>query len=77
MINDNDIQINVIDKGQGMRISGWQYAITILHKPTGIFIELPRQTGQQHIERALILDALDNMLLAIDRIQPVKVADKI
>ena len=71
MIDPNDIQLSLLDKhpkgGQhaGTRPTGMR----VLHKPTGIVIEVPPDAvgRSQYKTRTAILDALLYLLLDIDK----------
>lgn len=57
-----DVDIRVIDQRIGMGIGGFSTVIRVLHKPTGIIIEMPNLTGSQHKDSMAALDALEMAL---------------
>lgn len=57
-----DIDTRVIDQRIGIGVGGHDTVIRLLHKPTGIIIEIPRLSGSQHKDRQLGLDAIDFMI---------------
>ena len=57
-----DVDIRVIDQRIGMGIGGRDTVIRVLHKPTGIIIEMPRITRSQSTDRQAALDALEMAL---------------
>lgn len=61
-LNLNDVDIRVIDQRIGAGIGNFDTVIRILHKPTGIIIEMPRLTTSQHKDREAALDTLEMVL---------------
>jgi protein subunit release factor A len=58
----NDVDTRVIDQRIGMGVGGWDTVIRLLHKPTGIIIEMPKLCGSQHQDRQAAMDALEMAL---------------
>lgn len=58
-LDPKDVNIRVIDQRIGVGIGGMDTVIRILHRPTGIIIEIPRITMSQHQDRAAGFDALE------------------
>lgn len=50
-----DVDIRVIDQRIGAGIGGMDTVIRVLHKPSGIIVEVPRVTGSQFNDRAVAL----------------------
>lgn len=57
-----DVDIRVIDQRIGAGIGGLDTVIRVLHRPTGIIIEMPRVTGSQFNDRAAAMSALEMAL---------------
>lgn len=53
-----DVDIRVIDQRIGAGIGGMDTVIRVLHKPSGIIVEVPRVTGSQFNDRAVALDMI-------------------
>lgn len=53
-----DLDIRVIDQRIGAGIGGMDTVIRVLHKPSGIIVEVPRVTGSQFYDRAIALDMI-------------------
>lgn len=53
-----DVDIRVIDQRIGMGIGGMDTVIRILHRPTGIIVEVPRVTNSQFNDRAVAMDMI-------------------
>lgn len=53
-----DIDIRVIDQRIGQGVGGMNTVIRILHRPSGIIVEVPRVTGSQHSDRELAMDMI-------------------
>ena len=58
----NDIDIRVIDQRIGQGVGGMDTVIRVLHKPTGIIIEMPRLTRGQYYDREAAIDGLTTIL---------------
>lgn len=58
----NDIDIRVIDQRIGMGIGGMDTVIRVLHKPSGIIIEMPRLTKGSYYDREAAIDGLTTIL---------------
>lgn len=63
----SDVDIRVIDQRIGQGVSGFDTVIRVLHKPTGIIIEMPKTTRGQHQDRQLCIDMLEYALAEIDQ----------
>lgn len=61
-LDPNDIDIRVIDQRIGAGVGGHDTVIRVLHKPTGIIVEMPKLTGSQFKDRQAALDALEMAL---------------
>lgn len=61
-LNVDDIDIRVVDQRIGMGIGGYDTIIRIMHKPTGIIIEIPRLTNNQLHDRDAALKGLEVIL---------------
>ena len=57
-----DVDIRVIDQRIGQGVGGMDTVIRVLHRPTGIIVEVPRISGSQHSDRQI---AMDMVLAAI------------
>lgn len=57
-----DVDIRVIDQRIGAGVGGLDTIIRVIHKPTGIIIEVPRLTSSQYYDREAAIDALKLML---------------
>lgn len=53
-----DVDIRVIDQRISAGIGGMDTVIRVLHKPSGIIVEVPRVTGSQFNDRAVALDMI-------------------
>lgn len=53
-----DVDIRVIDQRIGVGIGGFDTVIRVLHKPSGIIVEMPRVTGSQFNDRAVAMDMI-------------------
>lgn len=58
----SDVDVRVIDQRIGMGVGGMDTVIRVLHKPTGIIIEMPRLTRSQYHDRQAALEALEMAL---------------
>lgn len=58
----NDVDIRVIDQRIGMGVGGFDTMIRVLHKPTGIIIEMPRLCRSPSVDREVALAALETLL---------------
>ena len=61
-LNREDVDIRVIDQRIGVGIGGHDTVIRVLHKPTGIIIEMPNITRSQHKDLNAAMDALEMAL---------------
>ena len=58
-----DVDVRVIDQRIGMGIGGMDTVIRVLHKPTGIIIEMPHIDGRGQFKlRELALEMLEYAL---------------
>ncbi len=53
-----DVDIRVIDQRIGAGIGGMDTVIRVLHRPTGIIVEVPRVTGSQHYDREVAMEMI-------------------
>lgn len=60
-----DVDIRVIDQRIGMGVGGRDSVIRVLHKRTGIIIEMPNLCGSQHKDRSAALEALAVALIHV------------
>lgn len=58
----SEVDIRVIDQRIGAGIGGFDTVIRVLHKPTGIIIEMPRLTSSQYTDREAAMAALEMAL---------------
>lgn len=59
-----EVDIRLIDQRIGMGIGGHDLVVRVLHKPTGIIIEMPRITsGGSYRQRELAMGMLEYGLL--------------
>ena len=59
MIDPKDINIRVIDQRIGMGIGGMDTVIRVLHKPSGIIVEVPRITSAQYNDREIAIEMIE------------------
>lgn len=57
-----EVDIRVIDQRIGAGVGGFDTVIRVLHRPTGIIIEMPRLTSSQYTDRAAAMAALEMAL---------------
>lgn len=53
-----DVDVRVIDQRIGQGIGGMDTVIRVLHRPTGIIIEVPRVTNSQFYDRELAMEMI-------------------
>lgn len=53
-----DMDVRVIDQRIGAGIGGMDTVIRILHRPSGIIVEVPRVTSSQFNDRAVAMDMI-------------------
>ena len=53
-----DVDIRVIDQRIGMGVGGRDTVVRVLHRPSGIIVEMPRVTGSQFDDRAVAMDMI-------------------
>lgn len=64
-LDPKDVDLRVIDQRIGMGVGGHDTVIRVLHKPTGIIIEMPSVCGSQHRNREAALEGLRWMLVSV------------
>jgi protein subunit release factor A len=57
-----DTDVRVIDQRIGVGIGGLNTVIRLYHKPTGIFIEMPRLNRSQYHDKVLAFEMLEYAL---------------
>ena len=62
IINPEDISIRVIDQRIGMGMGGMDTVIRLYHKPSGIWIEVPRVSSGQYYDREIAVQMLETAL---------------
>ena len=62
MIELKDVDVRVIDQRIGMGIGGLDTVVRVLHKPTGILVEVPRVTRLMYYDRDLAFDMIESAL---------------
>jgi protein subunit release factor A len=68
-----DVDIRVMDQRIGVGVGGRNTIIRLLHKPTGIIIEMPHITNDgSHKMRALAMSMLEYGLLEADLLPPIR-----
>lgn len=69
-LDHRDVDVRVIDQRIGVGIGGLDTVIRVLHKPTGIIIEMPRLSHRgQFYDRQAAFDALEMALTHVDEKQ--------
>lgn len=64
MLRIEDVDVRVIDQRIGVGVGGMDTVIRVLHKPTGIIIEMPHIDGRGQFKlRELALEMLHYALL--------------
>lgn len=53
-----NIDIRVIDQRIGAGIGGMDTVIRIIHKPTGILVEVPRVSSTQYYDREIAIEMI-------------------
>lgn len=61
-----DVDIRVIDQRIGMGVGGLDTVVRVLHKPTGIIIEMPNIARSQWKQREIAMSMLEYGLLEIE-----------
>jgi len=69
-LDSRDVDTRVIDQRIGMGVGGLNTVIRLLHKPTGIIIEMPNLCRSQHRDRQAAMDALEMALSHVDEQEP-------
>lgn len=54
-----DIDIRVIDQRIGMGIGGYDTVVRLLHKPSGIIVEVPRVSSNQYYDREIAFQMIE------------------
>lgn len=57
-----DVDIRVIDQRIGAGVGGMDTVIRVLHRPSGIIVEVPRVTNSQFNDRAVAMDMISAAL---------------
>jgi protein subunit release factor A len=60
MIDPKDIHTRVIDQRIGMGISGIDTVMRLIHIPTGILVEVPRVSSNQHYDREIAMQMIES-----------------
>jgi protein subunit release factor A len=53
-----NIDVRVIDQRIGAGIGGMDTVIRIIHKPTGILVEVPRVSSTQYYDREIAIEMI-------------------
>ena len=53
-----NIDVRVIDQRIGAGIGGMDTVVRILHKPTGILVEVPRVSSTQYYDREIAIEMI-------------------
>lgn len=53
-----DVDIRVIDQRIGAGIGGVDTVIRLLHKPSGIIVEVPRVSSSQYYDREIAMEMI-------------------
>ena len=53
-----DVDIRVIDQRIGAGIGGMDTVIRVLHRPSGIIVEVPRVTNSQFYDREVAMEMI-------------------
>jgi protein subunit release factor A len=66
MIEPKDVDVRVIDQriGQGecLHLGGFDTVVRVLHKPTGILVEVPRLTQGMYYDREVAFNMIESAL---------------
>jgi protein subunit release factor A len=62
MIEPRDVDIRVIDQRIGQGIGGLDTVIRVLHKPTGILVEVPKVTKSMYYDREVAFNMIESAL---------------
>jgi len=62
MIEPKDVDIRVIDQRIGQGIGGLDTVIRVLHKPTGILVEVPKVTQSMYYDREVAFNMIESAL---------------
>ena len=62
MIEPKDVDIRVIDQRVGQGIGGLDTVIRVLHKPTGILVEVPKVTHSMYYDREVAFNMIESAL---------------
>ena len=53
-----NIDVRVIDQRIGQGVGGMDTVIRIIHKPTGILVEVPRVSSTQYYDREIAIEMI-------------------
>ena len=53
-----DVDIRVIDQRIGMGIGGMDTVVRVIHKPSGILVEVPRVGSSQYYDREIAMEMI-------------------
>lgn len=53
-----DVDVRVIDQRIGQGVGGMDTVVRVLHRPTGIIVEVPRVASSQFGDREIALDMI-------------------
>jgi protein subunit release factor A len=62
MIEPKDVDIRVIDQRIGQGVGGFDTVVRVLHKPTGILVEVPRLTQGMYYDREVAFNMIESAL---------------
>jgi protein subunit release factor A len=54
-----DCDVRVIDQRIGAGIGGMDTVVRIVHKPTGLIVEVPRVTSSQYYDREIAMQMIE------------------
>ena len=57
-----DVDIRVIDQRIGQGVGGMDTVVRVLHKPSGIIVEVPRVASSQFYDREIAMEMLTTAL---------------
>ena len=57
-----DIDFRVIDQRIGVGVGGYDTVVRLYHKPSGILIEVPHITSNQHYDREIAINMIETAL---------------
>ena len=62
MIEPKDVDTRVIDQRIGQGVGGFDTVVRVLHKPTGILVEVPRLTQGMYYDREVAFNMIESAL---------------